>query len=102
METVEVLVQIFDRGESKRVVVEVPESAFSPSSTCWKTTAALAAAVELGISFTQVERAARYGLRPEDRERLREMYGGETDSSAPASPPLRMTDQGGAGNGARV
>lgn len=74
-ETVEVQVTVFDRGETKRPVVPVPVSAFDPASMCWKTTAALAAAVELGISFTAVERAARYGIRPEDRARLREIYG---------------------------
>lgn len=88
-ETVEVLVRVFDRGESKRVVVDVPESAFDPASLCWKTTAALAAAVKLGFSFTQVERAAKYGLRPEDRERLRKEYNRRHIGDGEADPSTR-------------
>lgn len=104
------LVRVFDRGESKRVVVEVPESAFDPASLCWKTTAALAAAVELGLSFTQVERAAKYGLRPADKARLRALYGGEDGAhcaplqetgKADSSPSFRITE-GGTGNAERV
>ena len=91
MESVDVLVQVFDRGENKQAVVQVPMSAFIPGHMCWKPVAALAAAVELGISFTAVERAAKYGIRPEDKARLRELFGEKTDCSGQKAA-LAMTD----------
>lgn len=78
METVDVLVQIWDRGQCRKAVVQVPESAFVTG--CWRTIAALAAAVEFGISFVDVERVARYGLRPEDKQRLFEQNKAGADS----------------------
>lgn len=69
-ETVSVLVRVFDRGRNREAVVDVPESAFRTG--CWKTIASLMAAVALELPFTDVERLAKYGLRPEDKARLQE------------------------------
>ncbi len=70
MDDVKVLVRVFDRGRNREAVVDVPESAFL--TRCWKTIASLMAAVALELPFTDVERLAKYGLRPEDKERLQE------------------------------
>ena len=72
-ETVRVLVRMPATFQDKAAVVDVPEEAFR--TKCWKTIAALAAAVEMGISFVDGERVARYGLRAEDRERLGQAIG---------------------------
>ena len=68
MDEVAVLVRMPAAYQGREAVVQIPESAFATG--CWKTIAALAAAVDLGVSFVDVERVARYGLRPEDKERL--------------------------------
>ena len=73
METVAVLVRMPETYQGREAVVRVPESAFATG--CWKTIAALAAAVDLAVPFTDVERMARYGLRPGDRERLGQAIG---------------------------
>lgn len=75
---VDVLVQVFDRGEVKRVVVPVEDECFAPEQICWKTVACIKAAVVLELPFTMmIEMQIKYGLRPEDKDRLREMYGGQ-------------------------
>ena len=68
METVDVMVQVFDRGEVRRTVVPVEEECFEKA--CWKSIANIKAAVILEVPFTLLERAAKYGLRPEDKARL--------------------------------
>ncbi len=83
---VDVLVQVFDRGKLQQVITQVPEEAFQPGHLCWKPVAVLYAAVEIGIPFVQVERAAKFGLRPADKARLRELYG-ETPHPSPAATP---------------
>ncbi len=74
-ETVDVLVQVFDRGETKRVVVSVGVECFDPEKLCWKSIANIKAAALLGLPFTMLERATKYGLRPADKAQLREVYG---------------------------
>ena len=76
METVEVLVQVFDRGQTKEVTVPVEAECFDPERLCWRSIANIKAAALLGLPFTVMERAARYGLRPDDKARLRALYGG--------------------------
>ena len=71
MERIEVLVRLWDRGQEREAVVQVPASAFL--THCWKTIASLAAAVELELPFVDVERKAKFGLRDEDRRRLAEL-----------------------------
>ncbi len=82
METVAVLVRMPAAYQGREAVVQVPESAFETG--CWKTIAALAAAVDMGIPFTDVLRAARYGLRKEDKERL---FGKSAHHPSPAATP---------------
>ena len=89
---VDVLVQVFDRGELKRVVVPVEEQCFEPGHVCWKAIANIRAAVILELPFTTLERCAKHGLKPEDRERLREMYGGKTEGGRQGAVP---TEDGG-------
>jgi hypothetical protein len=82
MDEIEVKVAIWDRGRTREAVVSVPSSAFQ--TKCWRTIAALAAAVELEIPFQEMEARCKYGLRPADKRRLEELCGqgtGETDSS---------------------
>ena len=67
-ETVKVLVRMPATFQNKAAVVDVPEETFR--TKCWKTVAALAAAVDMGIPFTDVLRAAKYGMRKEDKERF--------------------------------
>ena len=98
METVDVLVKIFDRGKTRQEIVPVWVECFDPARSCWKPIAALKAAVAMELPFVEVERMAKYGMRPADKKRLRALYGGGTDSSTPASPSLRMTKQGGEQN----
>ena len=74
METVEVLVKIFDRGEARQVTVPVEVECFDPARLCWKSIANIKAAALLELPFTTLERCAKHGLKPEDRERLRAMY----------------------------
>ena len=80
----------------RKTLVPVEEQCFEPGKVCWKDIACIKAAVVLELPFTWLMDKAKYGLRPEDRERLREMYGrsGETDSSTPPAAPPRMTDAG--------
>ena len=101
METVEVLVRVFDRGETKQVTVPVEAECFDPERLCWKSIANIKAAALLEVPFTLMERAARYGLRREDRERLREMYRGTGDADCHGLRP-RNDKEGGDGNGKRV
>ena len=68
METVDVLVQIWDRGQSRKAVVQVQEECFAKD--CWKPIACMMAATELDVPFTTVLRIAKYGLRMEDKQRL--------------------------------
>lgn len=68
MPMVDVLVRVFDRGQRREAIVEVSEECFH--KRCWKPIACIKAAVELGLPFTQLERSARFGLRPKDKERL--------------------------------
>lgn len=87
MDEVAVLVRMPATYQGREAVVQVPESAFETG--CWKTIAALAAAVDLAVPFTDVERVARYGLRPEDRERLGQAAGdGKRNPSTAAAVPL--------------
>jgi len=79
---VDVLVQVFDRGEVKRIVVPVEEECFDPEKVCWKGIANIKAAALLGLPFTLLDRAARYGMRPADKARLRVMYGGDEGTAA--------------------
>lgn len=65
---IEVKVQVYYLGRRREEIVEVPEEAFAKK--CWRTIASLMAAVKLEIPFTDVERLARFGLRPEDKQRL--------------------------------
>ena len=67
-ETVDVLVQVFDRGQTRKTVVPVTAECFS--KRCWREIAALKAAVLLELPFAWVSEHAKYGLRPEDRARL--------------------------------
>lgn len=98
METVEVLVKVFDRGQTKEVTVPVEAECFDPERLCWKSIANIKAAALLEVPFTLMERAARYGLRRVDRERLRAMYGGKDGAHC---APLQAENGGkddGAGN----
>ena len=67
MDSVEVKVAVWDRGQERVAIVQVPVADFLQHS--WRTTAALAAAVELGIPFTLAARG-KLGLLPEDKQRL--------------------------------
>lgn len=82
METVEVLVKIFDRGEARQVTVPVAVECFDPGRLCWKAIANIKAAALLEMPFITLERAAQYGLRPEDKDRLRELYGKREEEPA--------------------
>jgi hypothetical protein len=88
---VDVLVQVYDRGQIRREVVQVEEVCFTPGHLCWKPIAAMTAAVAMELSFVTVEKNARYGLRPEDRARLREMYGGSRGDGGAQCAPLQET-----------
>lgn len=68
MENVDVLVQIRDRSQTLTAVVPVEVECFAKD--CWKPIACLRAATELGVPFTTVMLVAKYGLRPEDKQRL--------------------------------
>lgn len=98
MEQVDVLVRVLERpGLTREATVQVREEAFrSPN---WRALAALFAANALELPFTFVAERARFGLRQEDRERLREKYGGKDDGAHCA--PLQAENGGkddGAGN----
>lgn len=81
-ENVRVLVRMPATFQDKAAMVEVPEEAFR--TKCWKTVAALAAAVDMGIPFTDVLRAAKYGMRKEDKKRL---FGESAPHPSPAATP---------------
>lgn len=68
METVDVLVRCFDRGQRRETVVPVEEECFRKE--CWRPIACIRAAVILELPFTQLMNSARYGLRAEDKLRL--------------------------------
>ena len=88
--TVDCLVQIWDRGQTRKEVVSVEEEAIRKQ--CWRPVAAIKAAALLGLPFQDVLERARYGFRPEDKARLfRKTEGGKTDSST----PLRSTQNDG-------
>lgn len=74
MSEVEVLVQVYDRGQTKRTVVQVEETCFGPEGCCWRTVAAAQAAAVLGLPFMDVAERAKYGLHPEDKTRLAARY----------------------------
>lgn len=79
MDDVQVLVKVFWCGSVRKEIVTVPEEAFVKQ--CWKPIAAMKAAALMEIPFTDVERLAKYGLRPEDKQRLIQAAGatdGET------------------------
>ena len=90
---VDVLVMVKDPvrhlDPPRKTVVPVEEQCFEPGKVCWKPIACIKAAVVLELPFTWMIEKAKFGLRQEDKIRLREMYGGngETDSST----SLRMT-----------
>ena len=65
---VQVLVEVFYLGQTRKTVVNVPEECFAKH--CWRPIAALTAGVLLGIPFTEMERNAKFGLRHEDAKRL--------------------------------
>ena len=71
MDDVEVEVSVWDRGAHRKAVVTVPVSAFV--TRCWRTVAALAAAVYLELPFAELEGKCKFGLRPADKERLAEL-----------------------------
>lgn len=71
MDDVQVLVKVFWCGSTRKIIVTVPEEAFVKH--CWKPIAAMKAAALMELSFTDVERLAQYGLRPEDKQRLAEL-----------------------------
>lgn len=68
MELIEVMVRVFYLGRRREAIVEVAEEAFVKK--CWRPIAALKAAVLMGIPFTDMDRLAKFGLRPEDKQRL--------------------------------
>lgn len=67
MDEVTVLVQVWDRGQHRRAEVKV--SAADIRAKCWRTLACTQAAVLLGMPFTDVAAKAKFGFRPEDKER---------------------------------
>ena len=71
---IDVLVQVFDRGRTRTQIVPVEESCFEREKSCWKTIACIKAAVLLELPFAWLLERAKYGLRPEDKARLRELY----------------------------
>lgn len=71
MDDVQVLVMVYWCGSTRKEIVTVPEEAFV--KRCWKPIAAMKAAALMALSFTDVERLAKYGLRPEDKQRLAEL-----------------------------
>lgn len=71
MDDVEVQVTVWDRGQTRQTVVTVPVSSFE--TRCWRTVAALAAAVYLKLPFVELEGKCKFGLRPADKERLAEL-----------------------------
>ena len=68
MTDIQVLVQVYYLGRTRKEIVEVPEEAFVKD--CWRTIAALKAAVMMEIPFSDVDRLAKYGLRPEEKKRF--------------------------------
>lgn len=52
METVDVLVQVFDRGQTREQVVPVEEICFDPQKSCWRVIACIKAAVLMELPFT--------------------------------------------------
>ena len=68
MDPIKVMVRVWYLGTMREEIVEVPEDAFRKH--CWRPIASLMAAVKMELPFTEVERLARYGLRPEDKQRL--------------------------------
>lgn len=68
MDPIKVMVRVWYLGTVHEEIVEVPEDAFRKH--CWRPIASLMAAVKMELPFTEVERLARFGLRPEDKLRL--------------------------------
>lgn len=77
MDDVEVLVAVWDRGQKRIAIVTVPASTFA--TRCWRTVAALAAAVALEMPFSDLEGRCKFGLRPADRDRLAELCRGKEE-----------------------
>lgn len=71
MDDVEVQVTVWDRGQTRQTIVTVPVSSFE--TRCWRTVAALAAAVYMKLPFTEIEGKCKFGLRTADKERLAEL-----------------------------
>ena len=87
MDDVQVLVKVFWCGSVRKEIVEVPEEAFVKD--CWRTIAALKAAVMMEIPFSDVDRLAKYGLRPEDKKR----FFGESSCVAEQNESSRTSDE---------
>lgn len=68
---VPVLVKVFHCGRTRSEIVSVPEEALTKD--CWKPIACIKAAAIMEIPFTHVLEHAKYGLRPADKERVREV-----------------------------
>lgn len=96
MEQVDVLVRVLERpGLTREATVQVSEEVFRTQN--WRDLAALFAANALELPFTFVAARARFGLRPADRERLREIYSGASRADEGIGPGERREDDG-AGN----
>ena len=81
-EQIDVLVRVFYRGQTRTQIVPVETSCFEPGKSCWKTVACVKAAVLLELPFAWLLERAKYGMKPEDLERLRELYGGRREAAA--------------------
>lgn len=68
MQTVECLVQIFDRGRTRQEIVPVEEEAIRKK--CWRPIAAVKAAALMGVPFQDVLERGKFGFRPADKARL--------------------------------
>lgn len=79
METVDVLVKVWDRGQNRQAIVPVEVEAILTS--CWRPIAAIKAAVELEMPFTTVMEKARFGFRKEDIARIFPNPGRVADSA---------------------
>ena len=100
MENVDVLARVMERpGLTREATVQVPVSSFMTRS--WRALAALFAANALELPFTFVAERARFGLRPADRERLREIYSGASradEGIGPYGEDGERREDDGAGN----
>ena len=74
MDEVTCLVQVWDRGQTRRA--EVTVSAADIRAKCWRTLACTQAAVMLEMPFPAVAEKAKFWFRQEDKER----YFGKRDA----------------------